>query len=205
MFAAAESGKLDVVQWLCKHYGGKIKVDLFREQDIPDDIGIEEELSCDEDLIPTTAMDAAAKNGHLAVLLFLDGVDTASRNKQKKRSWKFNFATRHQIGHYPRCTSFAMDAAAARGHLNVVKWFHSHRSEGCTTTAMDRAAANGHLEVVQWLHSHRLEGCTTAAMDNAASRRFHVASCDGSSSDMCCLQFTPSFLINSSMRCSGCI
>ncbi|GMF25643.1 unnamed protein product [Phytophthora fragariaefolia] len=74
-----------------------------------------------------------------------------------------------------------MDAAAACGHLDVVKWLHLYRTEGCTTTAMDLAAANGHLEIVKWLHSHRIEGCTTAAMDNSATRHFHAAPCNGSS------------------------
>ncbi|ETL79603.1 hypothetical protein L917_19803 [Phytophthora nicotianae] len=189
MFAAAENGKLDVVHWLYKHYGSKPKVGLFQERDVPDGTGNDEEHFWDEDLVPTTAMDAAAKNGHLAVLQFLDSIDTSSRNKQKKRGGKLSH--NRQVGRYPRCTSFAMDAAAACGHLHVVKWLHSHRLEGCTTLAMDRAAGNGHFEVVQWLHVHRSEGCTTAAMDIAATRRFHVSSCDGFGFDVCCLHITP--------------
>ncbi|EGZ19424.1 hypothetical protein PHYSODRAFT_558163 [Phytophthora sojae] len=69
---------------------------------------------------------------------------------------------------YPRCTSAAMDIAAANGHLDVVKWLHAYRSEGCTAAAMDKAAG-GHLKVVQWLHSHRSEGCTAEAMNLAAA------------------------------------
>ncbi|KAH9120846.1 hypothetical protein AeMF1_007154 [Aphanomyces euteiches] len=67
------------------------------------------------------------------------------------------------------CNQFAMDAAAAHNHMDIVSFLHFNRSEGCTTAAMDKAAANGHLQVVQWLHSHRLEGCTAYAMDDAAA------------------------------------
>ncbi|KAG6963682.1 hypothetical protein JG688_00008062 [Phytophthora aleatoria] len=88
-----------------------------------------------------------------------------------------------------------MDGAASGGHLDVVKWLHTRRSEGCTMHAMNGAASGGHVEVVKWLHSNRQtevraarqqrwtasgrlhavrwlhenrsEGCTTAAMKNA--------------------------------------
>ena len=59
-----------------------------------------------------------------------------------------------------------MDIAAWKGKLDVVKWFHSNRTEGCTTKAMDCAARDG--EVVKWLHENRTEGCTVAAIDWAA-------------------------------------
>ncbi|KAL3657617.1 hypothetical protein V7S43_017421 [Phytophthora oleae] len=62
-----------------------------------------------------------------------------------------------------------MDAAALRGHLEVVQWLHENRSEGCSVHAMDSAAAGGHLDVVKWLHEKRTEGCTTGAMDTAAA------------------------------------
>ena len=47
-----------------------------------------------------------------------------------------------------------MNWAAAKGHLHVVEWLHTNRSEGCTSGAMDHAASNGHLHVVQWLHAN---------------------------------------------------
>ncbi|KAK1940853.1 putative ankyrin repeat protein [Phytophthora citrophthora] len=95
-----------------------------------------------------------------------------------------------ELGDYPDIDLFnyremrhesAMDAAAANGHLNVLRFLHElqnemHQSKTkrgltlpiCTTAAMDGAAANGHLAVVQWLHEHRNEGCTAKAMDRAA-------------------------------------
>ena len=65
----------------------------------------------------------------------------------------------------------AMDWASENGHLEVVKWLHSNRTEGCTSYAMKWASKNGHLHVVQWLHSNRTEGCTTCAMDGASEVR----------------------------------
>ncbi|KAE9045228.1 hypothetical protein PR003_g6219 [Phytophthora rubi] len=76
-------------------------------------------------------------------------------------------------GREGKCTTDAMDGAAANGHLEVVRYLHTQRTEGCTAAAMDGAARNGHLDVVQFLHSERSEGCTVAAMDGAA-RNGHV-------------------------------
>ncbi|EQC28730.1 hypothetical protein SDRG_13604 [Saprolegnia diclina VS20] len=73
--------------------------------------------------------------------------------------------TLHERGF--ECSTAAMDKAAAKGHLEVVQFLHTHRSEGCTVRAMDNAASNGHLEVVQFLHTHRSEGCTVKALDGA--------------------------------------
>lgn len=61
----------------------------------------------------------------------------------------------------------AMDIAASRGLLDVVRWLHRNQNDGCTTKAMDQAATNGHLHVVQWLHLNRSEGCTSRAMRGA--------------------------------------
>ncbi|EGG23372.1 hypothetical protein DFA_05504 [Cavenderia fasciculata] len=65
-------------------------------------------------------------------------------------------------------TTYAMDLAARNGHIEIVKFLHEHRSEGATTNAMDWAAEKGHFEVVKYLHEHRSEGATTNAMDKAA-------------------------------------
>ncbi|CAI5738929.1 unnamed protein product [Peronospora destructor] len=68
-----------------------------------------------------------------------------------------------------KISTHAMDAAALRGHLKVVKWLHKNRGEGCSVHAMNSAAAGGHIDVVQWLHKNRTEGCTTEAIDTAAA------------------------------------
>ncbi|KAF0719834.1 Aste57867_754 [Aphanomyces stellatus] len=64
-------------------------------------------------------------------------------------------------------TSAAIDMAASYGHLEVVRWLHDHGAT-CTSLAMDGAAASGHLKIVKFLHRHRHEGATPAAMDGAA-------------------------------------
>ncbi|EGG19739.1 hypothetical protein DFA_00317 [Cavenderia fasciculata] len=63
---------------------------------------------------------------------------------------------------------YAMDEAAEQGNLEMVKWFHTNRTEGCTNYAMNHAAQKGYLEIVEFLHKHRTEGCTTFALDQAA-------------------------------------
>lgn len=71
-------------------------------------------------------------------------------------------------------TTEAIDAAAANGHLDVVRWLTVNKPElPATTRAMDDAACEGNLAVVQYLHENRREGCTTEAMDSAA-RRGHL-------------------------------
>jgi hypothetical protein len=69
----------------------------------------------------------------------------------------------------------AMQVAAARGLLHVLRWLHEYypsrfRPE-CVVTCdvMDAAAANGQFEAVKWLHSNRSEGCSRAAMISAVS------------------------------------
>ncbi|CAB1119820.1 unnamed protein product [Ectocarpus sp. CCAP 1310/34] len=74
-------------------------------------------------LFRTEAMDEAAKNGHLDVLVWLH------ENRQEG------------------CTGGAMDMASRHGHLEVLKFLHENRSEGCSTLAVDFAAHNGHTEV----------------------------------------------------------
>ncbi|KAK1942850.1 hypothetical protein P3T76_005487 [Phytophthora citrophthora] len=48
-------------------------------------------------------------------------------------------------------TAGAMDGAAARGRLELVKWLDTNRSEGCSSAAFNGAAANNHLDVLLWL------------------------------------------------------
>ncbi|KAF0685213.1 hypothetical protein As57867_022785, partial [Aphanomyces stellatus] len=66
-----------------------------------------------------------------------------------------------------------LDAAARAGMLDMVHQMHADKVT-CTTEAMDNAAAKGHLEIVEFLHTHRTEGCTGAAVTNAAAAG-HVA------------------------------
>lgn len=61
----------------------------------------------------------------------------------------------------------AMDFAAYKGYLEVVKYLHENRKEGCSVWAINVAAREGHLEVVKYLHENGKE-CTTYAMNWAA-------------------------------------
>lgn len=122
-------------------------------------------------------LDAAAGKGHLHVLKALasllgtKGIGFCSHRAMDSAASNGHLEIVQWL-HTNRsegCTAAAMDGAAKNGHFDVVKWLHAMRSEGCTVAAMNRAAANGHLQIVRWLHNNRREGCTTAAMDNAAS------------------------------------
>ena len=44
-------------------------------------------------------------------------------------------------------TANGMNWTARNGHLKVIKWLHTNRSEGCTTYAMNYAAKNGREKV----------------------------------------------------------
>ncbi|KDO33188.1 hypothetical protein SPRG_02000 [Saprolegnia parasitica CBS 223.65] len=123
-------------------------------------------------LLTPAAMEAAAANGHLAVVQWIHSnrpetrspcamLCAAENNHLHIVSWLHAHA-------YP--DALAMDAAAAAGHLEVVQWLHAvvRSPRSCSVRAMDQAAEKGHLDVLQWLHLYRREGCTTDAMDYAA-------------------------------------
>ncbi|RHZ37997.1 hypothetical protein DYB31_009877 [Aphanomyces astaci] len=145
---AAENGHLEVVQFLHTHYpltahsltlaltaaAATNRLDVATY--IVHELGSDGHGSTNE-------IDAAAYNGHLAMIKMLH---------------------QHNYG----CTTNAMDDAAEDGQLEVVQWLHTHRTEGCTINAMGQAAENGHLETVQWLHTHRGEGCPDWTLQRAA-------------------------------------
>ncbi|KAJ3330170.1 Cysteine-rich protein 2-binding protein [Blyttiomyces sp. JEL0837] len=80
------------------------------------------------------AMNRAAANGHLRVVMFLHRCRSEG------------------------CTTRAIDGAAKNGHLNVVKWLFENRKEGCTKNAVQEAAKNGFLGVVRFLKMKGVEG-----------------------------------------------
>ncbi|RHY22297.1 hypothetical protein DYB32_009540 [Aphanomyces invadans] len=103
------------------------------------------------------ALDDAASNGHLDVVLWL------------LESEKVVVVQDIESGH-PIDWSLAIDGAAAGGHLAVLQALVNCK-DGLTATtgAMDKAAANGHVEVLEYLHTHRSEGFTAKAVHAAAS------------------------------------
>ena len=74
----------------------------------------------------------------------------------------------HVMQHIENPTGKLIDIAAARGHLDMVKYLHDHNIGTCTVNAIDIAALNGHTDVVKFLYENRTEGCTTIAIDLAA-------------------------------------
>ncbi|GAB9468382.1 hypothetical protein Gpo141_00005699 [Globisporangium polare] len=92
-------------------------------------------------------MSAAACNGHLHIVEFL------RLNRPGER-----------------CNGCVADTAAARGHLDVVKFLYETHLAKCTSQGVDEAATNGHLDVVQYLHSRQVRS-TGRAMDGAVRNR----------------------------------
>ncbi|EGG16152.1 hypothetical protein DFA_09177 [Cavenderia fasciculata] len=74
----------------------------------------------------------------------------------------------HLSTQYPQCdTRGALDNAANRGKIDMVKWLHFNRSEPCSTFALDGASSVGSIKVVEFLHFNRSEGCTINALNSA--------------------------------------
>ncbi|KAF0689278.1 Aste57867_19257 [Aphanomyces stellatus] len=99
---------------------------------------------------------------------------------QRAKAWTDAYmilrAGHFHLLHQAAITSATMDAAAAAGRLDILRWLHEHRgsSIGWTTAAMDHAATNGRLSIVIFLHTHRHEGCTCAAINGAAAANGHL-------------------------------
>jgi ankyrin repeat protein len=146
MEKAVKNGDIDVVKWLYDEYQSEIDLCCCNIAD---------------DATDASAMDVAAKYGHLEVLQYLHELQVCINCAAKTQRRQDNKRPK------PECTLAAMDCAAGNGHLEVVQWLQQNRSEGCTTRAMDAAATGGHLNVVRWLGKYRSEGCTVAAMDGA--------------------------------------
>jgi len=59
------------------------------------------------------------------------------------------------------CDESAVASAAARGHLEIVKWLREQQSPPCPWDewAVRSAAAHGHLEIVKWLREQQSPPC----------------------------------------------
>ncbi|ETV94745.1 hypothetical protein H310_11707 [Aphanomyces invadans] len=126
-------------------------------------------LRCKPNVSFPNLVDIAAQHGDIAMLEFLH------MRKVRGSTEALDTAKSLEIVQYLHardysCTTAAMDIAALRGALDIVRFLHEHRREGCTVLAMDFAASNGHLDVIQFLHSHRREGCTAKALEMAIKR-----------------------------------
>ncbi|ETV90949.1 hypothetical protein H310_14363 [Aphanomyces invadans] len=119
--------------------------------------------------------------------------DEAGRQKQLNMVQLLHF-----LGH-PGCSRAALNHAIDHNHVDLVRFFATHRTEGCdtglvwassslslemvqvlhqctavrfTAAVMDQAASRGNLKIVQFLHENRREGCSTKAMDWAAGNGY---------------------------------
>ncbi|EQC30079.1 hypothetical protein SDRG_12140 [Saprolegnia diclina VS20] len=63
------------------------------------------------------------------------------------------------------CTAAAMDGAAMNGHLDVVIFLHTARTEGCTIVAATAALRNGHAAIASFVLGHRAEGGVLPLLD----------------------------------------
>ncbi|TDH71456.1 hypothetical protein CCR75_006493 [Bremia lactucae] len=82
-------------------------------------------------------------------------------------------------GHIVRCDRGAVDNAASQGHLEVIEWLHTNRSEGCsrlaiknfsyrcTSNSMCQAAENGYLSMVKRLNANMPESHTARTINYA--------------------------------------
>ncbi|EGG16761.1 hypothetical protein DFA_07739 [Cavenderia fasciculata] len=117
------------------------------------------------------AMNMAALNGHYDIVVYLHQhsyICTTRAIDGAAAKGHLNIIKFLQENRTEGCSRGAMNISSANGHLDCVRFLHNHRSEGCTTDAMDEASANGHLSVVEYLHHNRSEGCTKYALDSAA-------------------------------------
>ncbi|RLN96572.1 hypothetical protein BBJ28_00014365 [Nothophytophthora sp. Chile5] len=211
--SAASTGQLEIVQWLVNN-GVTVNGDLAVVY-----ASSHGHLSIVQFLLDrnfgkkaTWALSHAIGNGHLEVAQYLlskgfvricgDNVmDAAKHGHLDVVQWLFA-----EFGDDPGIDLFkpskgirmgvinytsAMDAAASKGYLDIVRFLHEKaalrqgeeesmgvppsgdkqkklgkrkRRPSCSKMAMDHAAWNNRMEVVQWLHTNRTEGCTKNAL-----------------------------------------
>lgn len=153
MDLAMENGHVEVVKWLQIHHedkewswnapcfaaaNGHFKIIQFVYQDRvkrtgPHEVGYDDEdyyNYCFNDDFENWTMSAAAENGHLKIVKFLD------------QFW---------LG---ECSRGGWTAAAENGHLEVVKWLCENRTEGFFARGFDTIASNGDLTMLELLHAN---------------------------------------------------
>lgn len=145
MDEAAQSGQLQIVQWL--HECG---------------------FPC-----RSTAMDAAAAHGHLDVVQWLhhnrtEGCTVIAGTMAALNGHVNVVRWLHEHRSAPLNTGI-MHWAVLHGHLDVVQYVHCHsdRSEWWTGSELQNAAKNGHLTTVKWLHENGLGGDVNADVVSA--------------------------------------
>ncbi|KAF0698107.1 Aste57867_11258 [Aphanomyces stellatus] len=166
---AAECGRLDMVRQILAH-GGTFSTDAMDGAAASGHLAVLHWLVDHTNATYTRcALDLAAANNHVAVVTWLlERTD----DPQPIESCACRGGVHATSDDSPfRGTTLAMDLAAQNGHLEMVQLLHRQPGAACSTEAMTGAIANGHMEVVAWLATHRTEGyCATDALDQMGQR-----------------------------------
>ncbi|KAE8969363.1 hypothetical protein PF011_g26835 [Phytophthora fragariae] len=132
---ALKRGDIEALKWLAEEYAPRVSI--------------------------TRAAKVAAGDGRLDVL------EWSYRNHRDRVEWGgAECAARQGYLKYLHancaagCTSEAMSAAAANGHLNVVRWLKCNHPETCTPSALNKAIAGGRLDVAMFLHHEQGLKCS---------------------------------------------
>ncbi|ETP30458.1 hypothetical protein F442_20558, partial [Phytophthora nicotianae P10297] len=161
---AARNGNLDMIKWISS---------LSEEIDLHGAIN-----EANGPSYRRIDLDRACLNGHIAVVEWvichhpkLAHIRHADYDAAKKG--RLDIVKLLHSNNIDGCTRIAIQIAAARGHLDVVKWMllckHKKLAGIRTRRTMDCAAESGDLEMVKWLHKNTRKTCSTPAMDRAAS------------------------------------
>jgi hypothetical protein len=107
----------------------------------------------------------AAAKWLLATCLFGDEEEFTCMDAAAARGNLEMLQWMHQTGRITMSRNI-MAKALSSGHLDIVWCIHTNSSDETIFTegSMDGAAANGHLDSVQRDQENRREGCTAAAM-----------------------------------------
>ncbi|KAE9290216.1 hypothetical protein PF008_g25672 [Phytophthora fragariae] len=126
----AERGDLGMLRWLFEHFGGCV--------------------------VPVEAVEAAAANGHLAVLKYLREVDTGRERDQDRVAADSEIETEwNGPGNWVCWGGRSMLKAVENGHADVARWLYSNCPYALTDNELELvicgALKRGDIEFAQWL------------------------------------------------------
>lgn len=133
MNCAIKSGHFDILKWLYKNNINcctKYSLGIACSKGYFDMVKwIHKNIYNDFYYLSSCAMDLAAINGHLEILIYLH---------------------ENNIG---ICSKDAMDLASLNGHFDIVKWLYKNRNEGYSDVAIKWALQNHHVEIVEFYNN----------------------------------------------------
>lgn len=133
--AALWHGQLHVLEFLHTEWPTKVEEDATDATDAIARVAAQGRMDIVEWVVESKgpyavgwgAMDAAAADDHMDIVLYLDGI----------------------VGN--RCTRRGLELAALNGHVSVVIWLHENRYELRHFRMLENAIRGGHLPVVQYI------------------------------------------------------